>query len=37
MSIRFYKGYWTVFSGEQPVVSCPEFPMWLVDQTEVAV
>lgn len=21
MSIRFHRGYWTIFSGEQPIVS----------------
>ena len=22
MSVRLHKGYWTIFSGEQPVISC---------------
>jgi hypothetical protein len=25
MSIRHYKGYWTVFSGDMPIVSCGSF------------
>lgn len=22
MTVRFFKGYWTIFSQEQPVISC---------------
>lgn len=30
MSIRFHKGYWTVFSGEQPIAGCNSFELaWL--------
>jgi hypothetical protein len=25
MSLRFHKGYWTWFSGNQPVASFPSF------------
>jgi hypothetical protein len=25
MSIRFYKGYWTLFSGEAPIASFANF------------
>jgi hypothetical protein len=25
MSVRFHKGYWTIFSNDQPIVSCVSF------------
>jgi hypothetical protein len=25
MSIRWLDGYWTIYSGEQPIVACPSF------------
>lgn len=25
MSIRMHKGYWTIFSGDKPIVSCVSF------------
>lgn len=25
MSVRFHRGYWTVFSDDQPVLACVSF------------
>jgi hypothetical protein len=36
MSIRQLNGYWTIYSGEQPVVSCESFQVAWAAVWEIA-